>query len=62
MTLFYAESRDFVFALDRRFGRDRLRVFVAEYVRDPARWQATFARVFGVSFDAALATFTAAAR
>jgi len=35
----------------------RLRVFLARYVRDPARWPSAFAETFGVTFDAALAAF-----
>jgi hypothetical protein len=56
-TLFYPESRDFVAQLVARYGADRVRAFLASYVRDPAEWPAAFARTFGVTFDAALAAF-----
>ena len=57
-TLFYAESRDFVAQLVARYGADRVRAFLANYVRDPAQWPSAFARTFGLTFDAALAAFT----
>lgn len=56
-TLFYAESRDFVAGLVERHGADRLRMFLARYVEDPARWRPAFAQAFGVTFDAAVAGF-----
>jgi hypothetical protein len=56
-TLFYAESRDFVAHLVERYGADRVRAFLASYVRDPAQWPSAFARTFGLTFDAALAAF-----
>jgi hypothetical protein len=61
-TLFYAESRDFVARLVERHGADRLRAFLASYVRDPAQWPSAFAQTFGVMFDAALTAFAHGAR